>query len=480
MYPRQRWNNQSRWRSMKAPKEADITIYSSRNVLRSAIVTNLKSSEDKGWIDVSDKAEKQALVAAIRNRQGITTFKPAQGRATIQGRKAAGKLAQEGISSQHLEISLAIPEEFRLRGAKLSTMTQAIAYAGIREQKERRSAKPSDTNRPTAAQIWKSIRHKGIARQIRNFLWKTMHGAYRLGRYWLHIPGFEDRATCRACGEIESMEHILLQCSRPGRAEIWKLAEDVWKKNYADWPSLSLGSILGSSLAVFKDNRGRALHGKTRLYRILVSESMYAIWKMRCDSVLSKAGELISVQETHNKWVGTINERILTDRVLATSSKYKKGASIPSALVLQTWSGTLKDEDQMPENWIWEPEVLNWVISARSPTLQLPAACICAFPWGWADTASLLLGGKISPVLYAGRRLTLKGCRAAARLRGHGFTAPRSVDHYIASPTARLQNGFEPDGPLNTAVTAVQWVDIFGDNEGYFCLKRSPNIHLIA
>ncbi|KAJ6585852.1 hypothetical protein B0H19DRAFT_1321696 [Mycena capillaripes] len=370
----------------RASKEADITIYNSRNALRSAIITNLQSSEDKGWIGVKDRAEKQALVAAIRNRQGTTTFKHAQGQATIRGRKAAEKLAKEGAVSRQPEVSLAIPEEFRLRGAKLSTVTQAIAYAGIREQKERVSRKTTDDNvnhiqtavheafgyRPTTAQIWKSIRHKDIARQIRNFLWKTMHGAYRLGRYWLHIPGFEDRATCRACGEIESMEHILLHCTRPGRAEIWQLAENVWKKNYTDWPSLSMGSILGSSLAVFKDNRGRVLHGKARLYRILVSESMYAIWKMRCDSVLSRAGDLIPVQETHNKWIGTINERILTDRVLASSSKYKKGASIPSALVLQTWSGTLKNEDQMPENWLWEPEVLVGLECLRSQRPPFP------------------------------------------------------------------------------------------------------------
>ncbi|KAJ6534174.1 hypothetical protein B0H19DRAFT_964425, partial [Mycena capillaripes] len=83
-----------------------------------------------------------------------------------------------------------------------------------------------------------------------------------------------------------------------------------------------------------QDDRGCTLHGKIRLYRILVSESMYVIWKMRCDSVLSRAGELISAQETHNKWVGTINECLLTDRIFTNSSKYGKGTSVPLILVL--------------------------------------------------------------------------------------------------------------------------------------------------
>ncbi|KAJ7729049.1 hypothetical protein B0H16DRAFT_1217780, partial [Mycena metata] len=36
---------------------------------------------------------------------------------------------------------------------------------------------------PTGPEIWASIRHKDFTRQVRNFLWKSMHSAHYIGSF---------------------------------------------------------------------------------------------------------------------------------------------------------------------------------------------------------------------------------------------------------------------------------------------------------
>ncbi|KAJ7852026.1 hypothetical protein B0H14DRAFT_2354959, partial [Mycena olivaceomarginata] len=36
---------------------------------------------------------------------------------------------------------------------------------------------------PTIQIIWKSLRDKNIAKQIRAFLWKSMHGEHHIGKF---------------------------------------------------------------------------------------------------------------------------------------------------------------------------------------------------------------------------------------------------------------------------------------------------------
>ncbi|KAJ7927927.1 hypothetical protein B0H13DRAFT_1860965 [Mycena leptocephala] len=343
---------------------------------------NLQKWEDCGWIGVMDRKEKQALIATLQSRRGRTIFRGKDDEILNKvARNEAARLAQLGARKEDPdEIDLRVPEGNLVCGAKLCTMTQAVAYAGIREQKTASVRLTTEANTkliqtsthklysflPTTQQIWKSIRHKDFTRQIRNFLWKTIHGTHRTRKYWLHIPECEERARCQHCDEIEMMEHILLKCRRPGQAVVWQLAQEIWQKKHPTWPVLSMGSILGCGLASIRDDKGRKLPGATWLYRILVSESVYLIWKIRCDSVIGHGGESLPETEIHNRWVSLLNERLNIDRLLTDKLKYGKQASVPRLLVLQTWSKTLKDEDRMPEDWLREPEVLVGMEPKRS------------------------------------------------------------------------------------------------------------------
>ncbi|KAJ7158298.1 hypothetical protein C8R43DRAFT_1095917 [Mycena crocata] len=208
--------------------------------------------------------------------------------------------------------------------------------------------------KPTAAAIWKSIRHPDISRQVRNFLWKTLHGANRLGKHWRHVPDMEERETCGHCGVEETMEHILFSCESPGQAEVWSLAKKMRLLAHNDWPEPSFGLVLGCALAVFKTDDGKPDLSSARLYRMIISESIWAIWKMRCDRVIKFGGEAFSQAE------------LSIDRALTNRVKFGKQYSVDPQRVLDTWKGSLYEEEKLPERWLGAPEVLVGVAPMRS------------------------------------------------------------------------------------------------------------------
>ena len=55
-------------------------------------------------------------------------------------------------------------------------------------------------------------------------------------------------------------------------------------------------------------------------------------------------------QEIRPKWVTRLNKRLKTDRV-STHWKFSKLAT-NRELVLKTWSNTLQDESNLPDDWI--------------------------------------------------------------------------------------------------------------------------------
>ncbi|KAJ7620507.1 hypothetical protein DFH06DRAFT_1144042 [Mycena polygramma] len=98
--------------------------------------------------------------------------------------------------------------------------------------------------------------------------------------------------------------------------------------------------------------------GTQRLYRILMSESAYLIWKLRNDRVISRAGEPATEEEIKNKWKFAINQRLQMDKLMANRPQKGKRPAMAPPLVLETWSNTLDNERSLPANWLREPRVL--------------------------------------------------------------------------------------------------------------------------
>ena len=175
----------------------------------------------------------------------------------------------------------------------------------------------------------------------------------------MQIPNFEQRERCPKCNLTEDMEHILLNCDILGQKIIWRAAKQLWHKKHKNWPDLrNLGYITGCGLANFKSQEGKMLQAVNQLYRLLISESAHLIWKLRCKRISEDKPENEWPKETeiHNRWLAIINARLTLDRA-TTNNKYSKKAT-KQKVVLDTWKNVLKNEKDLPQNFLKTPGVL--------------------------------------------------------------------------------------------------------------------------
>ncbi|KAJ7054188.1 hypothetical protein C8F01DRAFT_995694, partial [Mycena amicta] len=116
----------------------------------------------------------------------------------------------------------------------------------------------------------------------------------------------------------------------------------------------------------FRDPNGKELKGSSRLYKILLSESVFLIWKIRCEVVTQDDGVPKDEAKIHNRWLAIINERLEMDKSLTNQRRFGKIHSIHPCLVLDTWRDTLADETQLPDDWIRQDGVLVGMAPMRS------------------------------------------------------------------------------------------------------------------
>ncbi|KAJ7590120.1 hypothetical protein C8J56DRAFT_783665 [Mycena floridula] len=113
------------------------------------------------------------------------------------------------------------------------------------------------------------------------------------------------------------MEHILLECQRPGQHDLWNLAQLLGSQRThigtesVPWPEMSLGLVLGCRLARFNDKNGCYRPGLSRFFCILVTETAHAIWKVRCTTVLKNDNVPLAKAQIHNTWLHNMNEHLL-------------------------------------------------------------------------------------------------------------------------------------------------------------------------
>lgn len=157
-----------------------------------------------------------------------------------------------------------------------------------------------------------------------------LNNAYRIGNFWTQIPTYEHRAICQLCqGEIDSMEHILINCIDPVRKTIWDLAKNTWPMKYGPWLIPYIGLILGcGTISLPKSpteanthnaNNNQQLSGASRLLHILISESAYLIWTMRCERTIRDTAH--TEENTKKHWINVIDRRLQLDRAIVSKMK---------------------------------------------------------------------------------------------------------------------------------------------------------------
>ncbi|KAF9800817.1 hypothetical protein IEO21_10288 [Rhodonia placenta] len=350
------------------PPYVDLTVATVAWQVIDGLTMRLPGWENRGWFGISDSQLYRAVIYRLRRRSAPTTLEwipPA--RRHPQAREVRLIALEAALSDMPATGDLEVPPQFRLTGVRLASLTQALAYRMIRAEPPVPMRQSMLVHLDIAhhavhglvsrlyndANIWASIRRPEFSKQFTNFLWKALHGAHWVGSFWLNVPHLAVRGDCRHCGGEESLEHILIECTAPGRREVWCLAEHLWLRKHHHWPQPSLGGVLGCGLASFSSATGQPRPGASRLYRILVAESTYLIWKLRCERVITHGEDPVFFHtdaSIRRKWAHALNGCLGLDQTL-THRRYGRRA-LSKPLVLATWSAVLKDEAALPEDWI--------------------------------------------------------------------------------------------------------------------------------
>ena len=339
------------------------------------LTKHLKDWEDRGWIEISNKEWFKKAAYLLRKRSAPTTFQWVKGHSGDRGNEECDKLAKQGAEKTTNDIfDLEIPEHFDVQGAKLAKLPQALAYRGIRELNKNKERDTTQLNLEkirgdlqdlggdpeSDESIWNAIRTRPIRLKIQQFFYKAIHGTHKIGRYWLKIEGFERRATCETCGDDETMNHILIECSHPSTRLIWALAEKTWPHERNTWPEITFGSVIGCGTIDIKTQATpgqrhreenpvpRSNAGATRLAKILISESAHLIWTTRCARVIRGTQHADRIIEA--TWRSMINRRLSEDTITATRVLRRKDYT---KLIKSTWEkALLKYHGSIPENWL--------------------------------------------------------------------------------------------------------------------------------
>ncbi|KAJ7927946.1 ribonuclease H-like protein [Mycena leptocephala] len=344
----------------------------SRRILR-ALTVDLEIYEDKGWTDVNDSTILRAIVAALRGRGSRCTFQEAS-EIDGQGMKEASDMADLGLDGGLPSLlGTDIPPSHDLKGMKLCTGTQKSFYKAIKAGKKkpermkttimlditRHAATDLSGRTPTDSQIWLSIRNQDITRTTRDFMWRCLHQAYKVGNYWRNIPTYEHFATCQHCQVDDTMEHILLECEAPGQQKLWDMAQELWEMKGYQWPEMSYGRIFACGLVDVRNASGKRDVGANWLFRILISETAHLIWKLRCTRVIDRGNDpskYFTKTELQNKWLHCINSRLRSDALLTDTKKYGNRA-LKIRKVMDTWRGVVKDPKNLSDTSIRQSRV---------------------------------------------------------------------------------------------------------------------------
>jgi ribonuclease HI len=220
-------------------KDSTLTIISKHSYVCDAMNKKLARWEHEGWAGVPNRSILRCLAAELKARTASTIFKIAKpGTAESTLCREATLLAKRAArTSTTEEWILTVPKNTSLPGLSLQGNRQRVFYRSIREVKTQSLTPRMSTTKMLKtvredvaatfgkyvmdADIWKAAAAKDIQPRTGQFLWKGLHNAHRIGKYWNHIPECEDRATCKDCDVLEDLEHILLGCANPGQEIVW-------------------------------------------------------------------------------------------------------------------------------------------------------------------------------------------------------------------------------------------------------------------
>jgi hypothetical protein len=286
----------------------------------------------------------------------LRTFRWVKGHSGNPRNEGADGLANTGaLKETHTDIDLEIDPEYKLTGAKIQQMTQALAYKGIREEKmtkkQNKDALDRETTRraieraiavvkgtfgyePSPEAIWRNPRNKDLSKKLQYFMWMISHDAYRTGDQWLRCEkeDYRMRGFCpipECTNATSNLDHILTGCTIRNQKIIWEHAKKLWNRTNPpfEWQHPNIGTIIACAQMAPPSNRDMRKKERFRLYRIIVTLSAHLIWKLRWERTFGREEE-----ETEQEITACHYERLRLD-IKLTHPKWKNKA-IPARRVI--------------------------------------------------------------------------------------------------------------------------------------------------
>ncbi|KAL7280620.1 hypothetical protein ACG7TL_005557 [Trametes sanguinea] len=362
--------------AMVVPPHAPLTVVTDSRYVIDGLTVHLPSWEACGWLGITNAELIRDVAARLRARSAATSFRWVKGHSGVLGNEEADGLARAAATrpTPYAQPLPTAPLHFTSMGIQMSALTQRLAYMAIRSHRSVEYIRPATQRQLRhilasaervwctniqASTLWKSLRHMDMRRELRDFWWKAIHGALRVGPYWRNIPTCEDRVTCAVCQAPETLEHILLNCDAPGQKIIWRLAKALLRKKHLELPELDLGGVLCTPAVSMRGLCDRTTAAADRLLRITMTESAHLVWKVRCERVIDTEA---NPPHCHtdvtiaSRWLAAMNRRLALDQQLTRPIKGR--VYLDRATVLRTWSGVLEDEASLPDDWVFRPRVL--------------------------------------------------------------------------------------------------------------------------
>jgi ribonuclease HI len=308
--------------ALQSNPEEDLTIMSDSLTSLQAICYEITNWEDKGWHKVNNADILKAILHELRTRPNTCHFQWVKAHDSTVGNNEADALAERGrISGEHVIIEDINSENSRAirDGAKLSKLELKDIYSiliertGIKKEGVTHPERLEDAKdliemetglRPTEKKLIEGIWKLQVYNRLKDLIWSLLIGRIKIGNYWMKMSGYEERALCKACRrkgvhtEIETENHLWLECENNGQKEAWEEAKRIWKMCSKErWPHVSMGLLRGIGAIALSDRNGKPLRtSDSERLRTIISLTIWTIWKTR--NTITIRGESIQKQTT--------------------------------------------------------------------------------------------------------------------------------------------------------------------------------------
>lgn len=156
------------------------------------------------------------------------------------------------------------------------------------------------------------------------------------------------------------LAHILTECRAPGQTMIWNIVRALFTRKSIPTPEITLGVALGAHVFVVSNEEGVVERAKTRAARLILTEAVHTIWVLRCERVVGwqeTPERRHTDPEVVNRFAAKLNARVQMDQEATNVRRHKARVLSPNK-VISTWQGILKDEHNLPADWLKHTGVL--------------------------------------------------------------------------------------------------------------------------